>query len=225
MRREQGFVCRDHGLAQLESCQDDRPCQGRAPNQFRHHIHVRIRTFSGSSTAFDYTTQIFFSDEQNNAVMTGAAPYKQRSPQTPDTSDGQDNILDESHSPNNAKTNVVSLSGSNSAGYSGTFDVALAGVTGGGGTVVAAGTIKSANVARTTTGKRLLTLVLTLHERTSVSARLTHGSTVLAKKSGTLAAARGRCVSRSAAGSLPSERASRSSSPGHRARRPHAGAA
>jgi protocatechuate 3,4-dioxygenase beta subunit len=153
------------------------------------HIHVRIRTFSGSTTVLNFTTQIFFSDSQNNTVMTGASPYNTRSHTTPDTTDSTDNILDESGS-TNEQTNVITLSGSNGSGWSGTFNVALAGgssgSSGSSGTTVAAGTITSAKVKRTSSGRRVLTLVLGLNERTAVTVRLKHGSTVVAKKSATL---------------------------------------
>jgi protocatechuate 3,4-dioxygenase beta subunit len=151
------------------------------------HIHVRVRTFSGSTTVLNFTTQIFFSDAQNNSVMTGASPYNTRSRTTPDTTDSSDNILDESGSTNES-TNVIGLTGSNAAGWAGTFNVALAGgSSGSSGTTVAAGTIESAHVKRTSSGRRLLTLVLGLNERTAVTVRLKHGSTVVAKKSATLA--------------------------------------
>jgi len=141
------------------------------------HIHVRVRTFNGGTTVLNYTTQIFFSDAQNDAVMTGAAPYSSRSPQTPDTSDETDNILGSSES-----TNVIALSGSNSAGWSGTFDIALDD-----GSSESAATITSASVRHTSSGRRVLALVLALTERTTVTARLTHGSTVIASRSATLA--------------------------------------
>jgi protocatechuate 3,4-dioxygenase beta subunit len=44
------------------------------------HIHVRVRELSTSgATIAGYTTQIFFSDADNNRVLIGAAPYNSRS--------------------------------------------------------------------------------------------------------------------------------------------------
>ena len=40
------------------------------------HIHVRVRTYDGSSVATNYTTQIFFSDADNDTVLSGAAPVQ-----------------------------------------------------------------------------------------------------------------------------------------------------
>ena len=40
------------------------------------HIHVRVRTYNGSSVATNYTTQIFFSDADNATVLNGAAPVQ-----------------------------------------------------------------------------------------------------------------------------------------------------
>ena len=47
------------------------------------HIHVRVRKLSEhGATIAGYTTQIFFSDADNDAVVSGAAPYNTRSPKT-----------------------------------------------------------------------------------------------------------------------------------------------
>ena len=46
------------------------------------HIHVRVRKLSSTgATIAGYTTQIFFSDADNDRVLAGAAPYNTRSPQ------------------------------------------------------------------------------------------------------------------------------------------------
>ena len=58
------------------------------------HIHVRVRKLSSSgATIAGYTTQIFFSDADNDRVLTGAAPYNTRSPQKDPTTDENDTVL------------------------------------------------------------------------------------------------------------------------------------
>ena len=58
------------------------------------HIHVRVRKLSGSgATIAGYTTQIFFSDADNNRVLSGVAPYNTRSPQRDPTTDEGDTVL------------------------------------------------------------------------------------------------------------------------------------
>jgi protocatechuate 3,4-dioxygenase beta subunit len=86
------------------------------------HIHVRVRKLSTSgATIAGYTTQIFFSDADNNRVLTGAAPYDSRSPQKDATTDENDIVLQSS---DNA-TNIVSVKGSIRQGLAATFNIIL----------------------------------------------------------------------------------------------------
>jgi protocatechuate 3,4-dioxygenase beta subunit len=86
------------------------------------HIHVRVRHLSRSGTTIaGYTTQIFFSDTDNDRVLTGAAPYNTRSPRTNPTTDENDSVLTGAdHS-----TNIVAVKGSVHNGFSATFNIAL----------------------------------------------------------------------------------------------------
>ena len=86
------------------------------------HIHVRVRKLSTSSvTIAGYTTQIFFSDADNDRVLSGAAPYNSRSPEKDPTNDENDSVL---RSADDA-TNIVSVKGSLENGFSATFNVML----------------------------------------------------------------------------------------------------
>jgi protocatechuate 3,4-dioxygenase beta subunit len=89
------------------------------------HIHVRVRTYDGSSVATDYTTQIFFSDADNNTVLSGAAPYNTRSPKTDPTTDETDMVFQQAAG---AAGNIVSVAGSIAEGYAATFTIGLSGV-------------------------------------------------------------------------------------------------
>ena len=59
--------------------------EGRTP-----HIHVRARTFAANETTFTFTTQIFFAEETNSAVLS-TYPYNQRSDR--DTTNATDSIF------------------------------------------------------------------------------------------------------------------------------------
>jgi protocatechuate 3,4-dioxygenase beta subunit len=86
------------------------------------HIHVRVRKLSTSgATIAGYTTQIFFSDADNDRVLTGAAPYSSRSPQSDPTTDENDNVLHASE----YATNLVPVKGSIHGGFKATFSIVL----------------------------------------------------------------------------------------------------
>jgi len=54
------------------------------------HIHVRIRAFAETEMTFTFTTQLFFPEEANAAVLS-TDPYNQRS--EPDTTNATDSIF------------------------------------------------------------------------------------------------------------------------------------
>lgn len=86
------------------------------------HIHVRVRKLSGSgATIAGYTTQIFFSDADNNRVLSGVAPYNTRSPQRDPTTDASDTVLQTSE----FTTNVVPVRGTVTSGFRTTFTIRL----------------------------------------------------------------------------------------------------
>ena len=84
------------------------------------HIHVRVRKLSSSgATIAGYTTQIFFSDADNNEVLTRAAPYNTRSPAKNPTTDEDDTVL---QAPDDA-TNVVPVTGTIRDGFAASFNI------------------------------------------------------------------------------------------------------
>lgn len=86
------------------------------------HIHVRVRKLSSSgATIAGYTTQIFFSDADNDRVLTRAAPYRARVPQKDPTTDENDTVLQRADD----ATNIVSVTGSASKGFAATFNIML----------------------------------------------------------------------------------------------------
>ena len=85
------------------------------------HIHVRVRKLhSSGATIAGYTTQIFFSDASNTHVLTGAAPYNTRSPQTDPTTNENDTVITST----DFTTNIVSVKGGIGSGYVGVFNIA-----------------------------------------------------------------------------------------------------
>ena len=87
------------------------------------HIHVRVRTFSGSSTTYNFTTQIFF-NEENSAAVFATSPYSSRSGR--DTTNEEDMIYQQEVKAGNVL--MPTLSGSPSAGYTGTVGIGLSGL-------------------------------------------------------------------------------------------------
>jgi protocatechuate 3,4-dioxygenase beta subunit len=86
------------------------------------HIHVRVRALASSgATIAGYTTQIFFSDADNDRVLTGAAPYNTRSPQKDPTTDENDTVLTSAA----RATNIVAVKGSVARGFSATFNIVV----------------------------------------------------------------------------------------------------
>jgi protocatechuate 3,4-dioxygenase beta subunit len=148
------------------------------------HIHVRVRTYSGSSVATDYTTQIFFSDADNDAVLAGAAPYSSRSPKTDSTTDETDSVLGAAaHA-----TNVVPVSGSVAEGFGATFTIGLTGVASAAPPAktdsAVAASLRSATVVEAANGNRTLILALHAGEALTAHASLVRRGSTFGKATG-----------------------------------------
>jgi protocatechuate 3,4-dioxygenase beta subunit len=90
------------------------------------HIHFRIRTFDGSTTTYNFTSQVYFDDTVSDQVLA-AAPYDTRG--TRNTTNASDTIYQ--------AATLLTLVADGSGGWVGTYDVGLAGLpatsSGGGG--------------------------------------------------------------------------------------------
>jgi protocatechuate 3,4-dioxygenase beta subunit len=163
------------------------------------HIHVRVRTFSGSATTFDFTTQIFFAEE-NSAAVFATSPYSSRSGR--DTTNAEDMIYQQEVRAGNVL--MPTLGGSPSAGYSGTVGIGLSGLpasssnTSGSSSSGSEGSTSSSDTAvdATLTSRRFihagdrreLLLGLKAGERIAAEAKLMRGGRAVAhKKIGALA--------------------------------------
>ncbi|MBS1890267.1 MAG: intradiol ring-cleavage dioxygenase [Actinobacteria bacterium] len=161
------------------------------------HIHVRVRTFSGSATTYDFTTQIFFAEEDSAAVFA-TSPYSSRSGR--DTTNEEDMIYQQEARAGNVL--MPTLAGSPSAGYSGTVGIGLSGLPavgstesgsgsgGAGGAGSGSGTsaddsVEAKLISRRfirSGGRREMLLGLWAEERIAAEARLLRGGRPIAHK-------------------------------------------
>jgi protocatechuate 3,4-dioxygenase beta subunit len=151
------------------------------------HVHFKVRVFSGSTTTYEFNSQLFFDPALTNAVYATSA-YSSRG--TPSTSNAADNI----YGSDGAKL-LVALTANASGGYDGTFVIGLSGLpaTGGGsdggtgtGTATTRNTVAAALSAatfrRTASGRRMLRVTSTVAETVKVRARLTRNGTTIASR-------------------------------------------
>jgi protocatechuate 3,4-dioxygenase beta subunit len=99
------------------------------------HIHIRVRTFSGSATTYNFTTQIFFAEEDSAAVFA-TSPYNSRSGR--DTTNEEDMIYEQEVRAGNVL--MPTLTGSAAGGYAGTVGIGLSGLPATSGTSGGSGT-------------------------------------------------------------------------------------
>lgn len=149
------------------------------------HIHVRVRTYDGVDVATDYTTQIFFSDSDNDAVLSAAGPYNTRSPKSDPTTDETDNVL----SPSADATNIVPVTGSVAGGFAATFTIGLTGVASAAASTADAtvsASLRSATVVVAANGNRTLVLAVHAGEPLTAHASLVRGGKIIGRGAGKL---------------------------------------
>jgi len=83
------------------------------------HVHFKLRTFSGSTTTFEFTSQLYFDDALSDSVMA-EAPYAARGAR--DTTNATDAIF------SGTTALVVALTSDGNGGYVGSFDVGVGGL-------------------------------------------------------------------------------------------------
>jgi protocatechuate 3,4-dioxygenase beta subunit len=140
------------------------------------HIHFKVRLFDGSSETYEFTSQIFFDESVNNAVM--GQPAYQRS-RTRDTLNANDNVYG-----SDGGRLVASASGGARAGYAAAFDVGLSGLPASAATTdsAVAASLATAAFSRAADGTRRLTVTLDLGEAASADVRLVRGSATLGRR-------------------------------------------
>jgi hypothetical protein len=149
---------------------------------------VRVRTYdTRGNVATNYTTQIFFDDAANNAVLSGAAPYNTRTPTADPTTDENDNVLTSSA----RATNIVPVTGSIASGYDATFDIYLHGVqraatAADSSDVSVSASLAAATATRAANGARAVVLAVHAGETLAATAKVRRGTKILGKATGRL---------------------------------------
>ena len=139
------------------------------------HIHFKVRTGE-----LEFTSQMFFTDALNAAVFTTRDPYRQRSLQTADTTDGEDGILG-----SDAATLTLSPVADGAGGYVADFSVGIqagssAPVEEPTGDTAVAAALTAAGMVRTRAGSRRLRLRVRVGEPVTLVAKLTRSGRTLA---------------------------------------------
>jgi protocatechuate 3,4-dioxygenase beta subunit len=140
------------------------------------HIHFKVRLYDGARETYEFTSQIFFDEAVNNAVMKAAAYQRGRAR---DTLNRDDNI----YGSDGARL-AADASGSIATGYTATFDVGLTGLPASSsraGSVVAA-TLASTRFDRAPSGRRRLTLTLDVDEPVSADVRVIRNDRKIARR-------------------------------------------
>ncbi|MGV1047533.1 MAG: intradiol ring-cleavage dioxygenase [Solirubrobacterales bacterium] len=144
------------------------------------HIHVRVRVRGGSTTSYDFTTQVFFAEADTAAVLATSG-YRSPGPDTPNASDS---IYRQEVQAGNVLQ--PALGGSAAAGYSGSVGIGLSGLpasgsgSGAGDSKVAAKLV-SRKLQRSG-GRREVALKIRSEERVAANAQLLRGGEVIAHK-------------------------------------------
>lgn len=143
------------------------------------HIHFKVRVFDGTTTTYEFNSQLFFDPALETTILTTQSPYSSRgAPSTPNSADGI-------YGTDGAKL-LVSLTPDGAGSYNGTFVVGLSGLpatTGGGATTnsVAAALYKTA-FKRKSGGRRYLRVTSAIAETVDVRLRLSRNGKTIVKR-------------------------------------------
>lgn len=141
------------------------------------HIHFRVRLTLADDSEVNFTSQLYFDESVNSAVLANSAYQKT---QARDTMNSTDQLYDDAL--------LVPVTGSTTAGYAGAFTVNLDFGDGAGTTTpsTADDTVVDARIARAVVvrGKRhrVVRVVIRNDEKVTAKVRLVRGDTVLAMK-------------------------------------------
>lgn len=144
------------------------------------HIHFKIRKFDGSSTTYEFTSQIFFDESVNQAVLA-QGPYSARG--QADTRNSADNIYG-----TDGGELTAAATPDGSGGYTATFAVGVTGLAGAAGGAPTDTSVTSAlsgaRFSRNSSGTRVLTLTLAVNEALTADARVVRGTRTLVRRAG-----------------------------------------
>jgi protocatechuate 3,4-dioxygenase beta subunit len=146
------------------------------------HIHFKIRKFDGSSATYEFTSQIFFDESINQAVLA-QGPYSSRG--QADTPNSADNIYG-----TDGGDITAAVAADGSGGYAATFAVGVTGLAGAAGGAPTDTSVTSAlsgaRFSRNSSGTRVLTLTLAVDETVTADVRLVRGARTLVRRAGAL---------------------------------------
>ena len=157
------------------------------------HIHLKVRTFSGSSVTYNFNTQLFFAESVTAQVLGNVPAYARSQPRG--TTNSNDGIFDSDM--------IVPLTGNHTSEYEGTIDIGLSNLPdentigtpdtdtdGNSGSTVAASLAGVRTVSREN-GQRAVVATVRTRERARIDVRLLRGGKLLARKrTGLLASGR-----------------------------------
>ena len=141
------------------------------------HIHFKVRVVSGSTTTYEFNSQLFFDPATTNQIYATSA-YSSRG--TPNVANSADNIYG-----SDGSKLLVALTANAGGGYDGTFVVGLAGLPSGTGTGTAnsvAAALSATAFRRTASNRRILRATSTVAETVKVKARLSRSGVTIATK-------------------------------------------
>ncbi|MCB0864022.1 MAG: intradiol ring-cleavage dioxygenase [Solirubrobacterales bacterium] len=152
------------------------------------HIHLKVRTFDGDTTTYNFNTQLFFSESINNQVLNNVAAYSRSG--TRNTTNSNDNIFDADM--------IVPLTGNITNGYSGSIDIGLQDLPDEGSTTdpdtttpddddnssdsSVAASLAGVRTLSRNNGSRAVIATVKTREKAKIDARLMRGGKLLARK-------------------------------------------
>ena len=155
------------------------------------HIHLKVRTFSGETTTYNFNTQLFFSESITAQVLANVAAYSRSG--TRQVTNSNDGIFDADM--------VVPLAGNYNDGYAGVIDIGLTDLPDEGSTddpdtttpqdESVAASLAAVKAVSRRDGRRAVVATVRNREKAKIDARLLRGGNLLARKrTGMLAAGR-----------------------------------
>lgn len=147
------------------------------------HIHLKVRTFDGDSTTYNFNTQLFFSESITAQVLGNVSAYSRS--QTRGTTNSNDGIFDSDM--------IVPLTGDYTDGYSGAIDIGLQDLPDEGSTddpdtttpdedTTVAASLAGVKTVSRQGGSRAVVATVKTREKARIDARLLRGGKLLARK-------------------------------------------
>src|SRR5262249_35186131 len=102
------------------------------------HVHFRVRAFDGTTTTYDFTSQLYFDDDVSDQVLA-TSTYSARG--TRDTTNANDSVFNGQSANGDGNDLLLALTDDGSGGFVGTFTIGVEGLPTGGGTTTTTTTL------------------------------------------------------------------------------------